>query len=64
MKPTARQPEKIHVAFELQGNEVDRFLKYKGDQFLRTNSEAGRKLLLERLSQIETQQGSESAAQV
>lgn len=56
------KPKKVHVAFEIQGAEVDRFLNYKQESFLRNNSEAGRKLMLERLSQIEAEKATQAPA--
>jgi len=48
--------ERLHINFVLQGEEVTRFFKYKAASFLRNNSEAGRKLMLERLSQLEKEE--------
>jgi hypothetical protein len=52
-KETEKIPDKIHVNFQLQGEEVKRFLRYKQSQFLRNSSEAGRKLMMERLAELE-----------
>lgn len=49
----ATPPQKLHINLQLQGDEVTRFLEYKEGQFLRNNSEAGRKLLLERLHEVD-----------
>ena len=62
------KPRTLHIAFQLQDTEVDRFLKYKAATFLRVNAEAGRKLMLERLTQVEAEtalaEGSRSNARV
>lgn len=54
-------PQKLHINLQLQGDEVIRFLEYKEGQFLRNNSEAGRKLLLERLHEVEPAPEAEAA---
>jgi hypothetical protein len=51
----ATSPKRLHINFVLQDDEVARFLKFKAEAFLRNNSEAGRKLMLERLQQVEQQ---------
>jgi hypothetical protein len=43
----------VVIQVQLEGEEARRFTDYKTKQFLRANSEAGRKLLLERLTEIE-----------
>jgi len=48
-------PESLHINCLLVGDEVKRFLNYKAGAFLRNNSEAGRKLMLERLAELESQ---------
>jgi hypothetical protein len=47
----AKTVQKMHVNVQLLGEEVDRFLRFKEKHFLRNASEAGRKLMLERLEQ-------------
>lgn len=46
----------IQVTIELRGNEASQFAEYKAAQFLRSNAEAARKLMLERLSQIKKEE--------
>lgn len=46
-------PVKIQVNFQLQGEDAERFLAYKRRERISATSEAGRKLALERLDQIE-----------
>ena len=55
-------PEKLHINCVLQGDEVARFLSFKAAEFLRNNSEAGRKLMLERLSQLKKQEAAPPGA--
>lgn len=45
-------PVKLYVNVVLQGPEVEQFLNYKAAKFLLNKSEAGRSLMLERLSQL------------
>jgi hypothetical protein len=53
----------LHVNVQLQGpDEIGPFLRFKKAQFLRNNSEAGRKLMLERLSQIEAEKATQAPA--
>jgi hypothetical protein len=61
MKQKQQAPSKLHINCLLEGEEVERFLRYKSGAYLRNNSEAGRKLMLERLSQVEKQQAAETA---
>jgi hypothetical protein len=58
------EEEKLAVYFQLEGPEVKRFQDYKSKAFLRGNAEAARKLMLERLSQIEAEESSHAATQV
>lgn len=48
-------PKPIAIFFNLEGDQAKRFLKYKEESFLRSTAEAARKLMLERLSQLENQ---------
>ncbi len=43
----------IQVRFE--GDEARRFEAYKSKEFIRANAEAGRKLMLERITQVEAE---------
>jgi hypothetical protein len=43
-----------NVMVTLVGEEAERFLAYKDKEFLRANAEAGRKLMMERLAQLES----------
>jgi hypothetical protein len=45
-------PAKLYVNVLLQGEEVIRFLEHKRIKFLRSNSEVGRSLMLERLNEL------------
>ena len=54
--------EKIAVFFELEGEQAERFRKYKADEYLRSTAEAARKLMLERLNQVEKEQAEPAAA--
>lgn len=42
---------KLHVNVQLQDGEIEQFLRFKEKHYLRNSSEAGRKLILERLEQ-------------
>jgi hypothetical protein len=48
--------KRLQVNVELQGEQVDRFLRFKEADMLPTNSAAGRKLIIERLNEREKQQ--------
>lgn len=50
-----KEEAKISVFFDLKGEQAEQFLKYKKNQFLSSTAEAARKLLLERLAQVEQQ---------
>jgi hypothetical protein len=41
------------IQVQLEGDEARRFEDYKKREFLRANSEAGRKLMLERLAEVQ-----------
>ncbi len=45
---------KVAIYLELAGPEADRFLQYKSSEFITGNAQAARKLMLERLVQVET----------
>lgn len=64
MSKTSSKPEeeKLAVYFQLEGTEVTRFQAYKAKAFLRGNAEAARKLMLERLSQIEADEATQVAS--
>jgi hypothetical protein len=47
--------DKLLVGVLLEGEEIERFHQYKEQEKIRANAVAGRKLLLERLGQIEQQ---------
>lgn len=48
--------ETVNITYHLTGDEARSFNQYKKRQFLRNNAEAARKLMLERLAQVEKQQ--------
>ena len=52
----AAVPASMHINVKIHGEDVARFLRYKSSQFLQNKSEAGRKLMLERLAQIDAEQ--------
>lgn len=45
-------PARLFVNVVLEGDEVTQFLDYKKSKFLRSKSEVGRSLILERLNQL------------
>lgn len=49
---TNMKQEKKIITIELQGEELNDFEQFKKAEFLRSNAEAARKLMLERLDQI------------
>jgi hypothetical protein len=51
----------MSITIELKGDEVTQFNEYKKKQFLRSNAEAGRKLMLERLAQSKNQEEKDAA---
>ena len=62
MKPKQKQQgavdngdsvETVNITYHLTGNEARSFNEYKRRQYLRNNAEAARKLMLERLAQVE-----------
>jgi hypothetical protein len=57
-KPTSKTatPEVIIVQVQLEGEEAQRFEAYKKGQTLKVNAAAGRKLMLERLAQVEAEE--------
>ncbi len=48
--------ETVNITYHLTGDEAHSFNQYKKRQYLRNNAEAARKLMLERLAQVEQQQ--------
>jgi hypothetical protein len=48
--------ETVNITYHLTGDEARSFNQYKKRQYLRNNAEAARKLMLERLAQVEQQQ--------
>jgi excinuclease UvrABC nuclease subunit len=46
----------LHVQIKLDGEQVVQFLRYKSSQFLHNNSSAARKLMFDRLAQIDAQE--------
>ena len=53
MTEQTQEPTVINIAFPLSGEEAARFLAYKKAEFLKNNAEAGRKLMLERLHEVQ-----------
>ncbi len=45
--------ETVHISYQLIGEDARRFNEYKRAAYLRNNSEAARKLMFERLAQVE-----------
>jgi hypothetical protein len=58
-KPRARQAaaeeQVINVTVQLKGKDAARFRAFKDVQYLKRDAEAGRKLMLERLAQIDAE---------
>jgi hypothetical protein len=54
--------ETMSVTIELKGDEVKQFTDYKAKEFLRSNAEAARKLMLERLAQSNSAEQTKDAA--
>lgn len=46
-------PTRVNIHYWLEGKEAERFLEYMRVQHLNRNAVAGRKLMLERLEQVE-----------
>jgi hypothetical protein len=47
------EPEKVvNVTFQLRGEDADDFLDYMNREFIKINSVAGQKLVLERLREL------------
>jgi len=49
------QPEKLQIALVLEGEDAERFRRYKNNQKLKANAAAGYKLMFERLEQVEAE---------
>jgi hypothetical protein len=47
----------VFISIRFEGAEAERFLNYKESQFLKNNAEAARKLMFERLAQIDRKNG-------
>lgn len=47
------ETQEVSVSFRMNGPDAVRFLRYKRGQYLKNTSEAARKLILERLAEIE-----------
>jgi len=63
VRKAQEKPRVLHVNIQLVGpDEIDKFLKFKAEEFLRNNSEAGRKLMLERLAQKEAEKANSAPA--
>jgi len=52
---TKRKPAKRKIGIELEGEELERFEKYKERVSIKRDAPAGYKLLIERLRQVEQQ---------
>lgn len=51
MKQQQNKTTRVFISFRLEGEEAEKFLAYKKNEFIKNNAEAGRKLMLERLHQ-------------
>jgi hypothetical protein len=54
--------KRLQVNVELQGEHVERFLRFKEDDMQPTNSAAGRKLIIKALNESEKRQSEQAAA--
>jgi|SRR5215510_2422112 len=52
---------RVNISFPLEGEEAEKFLAYKKNEFIKNISEAARKLMLESLHQLSVQDNEVSA---
>jgi len=59
---SASKKARVNISFPLEGEEAEKFLAYKKNEFIKNSSEAARKLMLERLHQVSVEDDDMSAS--